>query len=275
MIAAAVRNLRLLRTGITYEFRKASAFRAGFLVREVIRGVERIAVLAFVYFALFSSAGVETIRGWTLPQMIQYLILIATIQKIIFSERTLDLADQIFDGYITKYMVMPIRYFTLVLARWIQFTAVQLGVAAAFWLAGAALFPRWWPVPVSALALVESVALVLLASYCLLLLFFIINSLAFWLGLVWTLLAMSRMIISFLMGDGVPVSLYPDALQRVLPWLFPYWAMSGAIDVFLGRTGTDSFLRGISVLGASIVVLQGIALVVWRRGLRRYGGSGM
>ena len=265
----------MLRTGVTYEFRKASAFRAGFLVREVIRGVERVAVMTFVYFALFRSAGVDVIRGWTLPQMIQYLILLATIQKIMFTERTLDLADQIFDGYITKYMVMPIRYFTLVLARWIQFTAVQLAVATAFWCAGALLVPRWWPMPASALALIEAVALVLLASYCFLLLFFIINSLAFWLGLVWTLLGMSRMIMSFLMGDPVPVSLYPDAFQRVLPWLFPYWAMSGPIDIFLGRTGTDSFLRGLCVLGASIVVLQCIALVVWRRGLRQYGGSGM
>jgi ABC-type uncharacterized transport system permease subunit len=129
--------------------------------------------------------------------------------------------------------------------------------------------------PASALALIESVALVLLASYCFLLLFFIINSLAFWLGLVWTLLAMSRMVMSFLMGDPVPVSLYPDAFQRVLPWLFPYWAMSGPIDVFLGRAGTDAFVRGVGVLGASIVVLQCIAFVVWRRGLRQYGGSGM
>ena len=271
----ARRSLRLLRTGVTYELRKASAFRAGFLVREVARGLERVAVLTFVYFALFRSAGTHEIRGWTLPQMVQYLILVATIQKILIHERVLDVADQIFDGYITKYTVMPMRYFTLVLARWIQYTLVQLAVAVGFWCAGALLVPRWWPMPASGLALVESLVLVVLASYCFLLLTFILNSLAFWLGVVWTLLAMSRMVTSFMMGDGVPVSLYPEALQRVLAWLFPYWAMSGPIDVYLGRAGTGAFVRGLCVLVVTIVALQIVAHAIWRKGLRQYGGSGM
>ena len=269
------RSLRLLRTCVAYEMRKASAFRVGFLVKEIVRGVDRAAVMAFVYFALFASSKSETIRGWTLPQMIQYLVLMATVHKILFHERALNLADQIFEGYITKFTVMPMRYFTLVLARWIQFSAVQLGVAAFFWCLGALLLPRWWPMPVSLVALAEALTLIVLASYCFMLLYFIMNTMAFWLGMVWTLLAMSRMVTSFLMGDPIPVSLYPDSLRRVLEWLFPYWAMSGPIDIFLGRAGLPAFLKGMLVLSATIVVLQGASLALWRRGLRQYGGSGM
>ena len=269
------RGLSLLRTCVAYEMRKASAFRVGFLVKEVVRGVDRAAVMAFVYVALFASSSTGIIRGWTLPQMLQYLVLMATAHKILFHERALNLADQIFEGYITKFTVMPMRYFTLVLARWIQFSAVQLGVAAFFWCLGALLLPRWWPMPVSLVALAEALTLIVLASYCFMLLYFIMNTMAFWLGMVWTLLAMSRMVTSFLMGDPIPVSLYPDSLRRVLEWLFPYWAMSGPIDIFLGRAGLPAFLKGMLVLSATIVVLQVASLALWRRGLRQYGGSGM
>ena len=262
--AGPLRHVRLLGTCVAYELRKASAF----------RGVERAGVLVFVYIALFRSAG-GTIRGWTLPEMIQYLVLLATVQKVIFHERVLDLADQIFDGYVTKFMVMPMRYFTLVAARFIQYTAVQLVVAVAFWCIGALVVPRWWPMPASATALVQSLVLVLLASYCCMLVYFMMNSLAFWLGVVWTLIGMSRMVMVFFMGEGVPVSLYPEPLRRVLVWLFPYWAMSGPIDVFMGRAGTEHFLQGIAVLVPSIVVLQAASLALWRRGLRQYGGAGM
>jgi ABC-type uncharacterized transport system permease subunit len=121
----------------------------------------------------------------------------------------------------------------------------------------------------------EALVLVVLASYCFLLVYFMLNTLAFWLGVVWTLIGMARMGASFLMGDPIPVSLYPDALRAALEWLFPYWALSGPIDIFLGRAGPGAFLKGLLVLAASIVLLQVASLALWRRGLRHYGGSGM
>ena len=275
LVQALRREIALVAAAAGYEMRKHSAFRIGFLVREALRGTERTVAMTFVYLALFRASRSPTIRGFTLTDMVHYLLLVATFQKLLIHERALDISEQIFDGTITKFITMPVRYFTLVLGRWVQFTLVQGAVAAVFWTAGALLLPRIWPRPVSPLAAAEALTLVLLGSYCFHLLFFMVHTLAFWLDMVWSLLAMSRMVTGFVMGELVPVAMMPPALRDAFVWLFPYWTVSAPIEIFLGRLGTPWFLRGALILLASIAILQTGALLLWRRGLRRYAGAGM
>jgi ABC-2 type transport system permease protein len=271
---AAHRHLRLLRTAFIYELRKVAAFRVGFLTREVLRGVERCAVMIFVYVALFHSSGRATLRGYTLEGMVQYMLLVAVFQKLLFHERAMDVADQIFEGTITKFMIMPVRYFTLVLARWLQFTALQGTIAALAWTAGALFARRWWPHPASALAAAEAILLVVLGSYCFLLIYFLLNACAFWLDRVWTLLAMTRMVSGFAMGEMVPVTLMPKPLVTAFRLAFPYWSLNGPIEILMGRQGSADFAFGLAVLAAWAIGLQVACAFAWRRGLLRYGGVG-
>lgn len=273
LAARLAHDARVLGAAASYELRKQSAFRAGFLVRDVLRGVDRAVVMAFVYVALFRSSGSASLRGWTLHDTLGYLVLVAVIGKLVFHERAMDLSDQIFEGWITKFMVMPVRYFSLALGRWIQFTAVQACVTVVLWVVGALALSRWWPHVTpgrGAMALV----LVLLGSYCFFLLYFTLHALAFWLDVVWTLLAMTRMVASFVMGELVPISLMPRAVEAAFRATFPYWTLCGPIEIAMGRQGVPDFLRGLLVLSCSVVGLQALALFTWRRGLRRYGGVG-
>lgn len=290
---ALARQLVLLAAAVKYELRKASAFRTGFLVREVLRGVARPAVMVLVFVAIFrgqsaevgvddvaggtagGADGLREMNGWALPELIHYTILVATFQKFLFHERALDLAEQIFEGYVTKYLVMPLRYFTLALGRFVQYSAIQACVALLFFMAGLLLLPAHWPRPVSGIAALEACTLVALGSACFFELFFVLNALAFWLDVVWSLLVMARFVTLFISGWVIPISLFPDQFVELFRWLFPYWSLSAPIEIFLGRLGHADFLRGLVVLLVSLVLLEGLRAWVWKRGSLRYTGSGM
>jgi ABC-2 type transport system permease protein len=267
-------ELRLLPHVVAYEWRKATAFRAGFFLREMLRGVARPAVMMVVYLAMFHSSGASSFRGYALGDLLAYLVWSSVLQKCITEERTLDIGEQIFDGYITKYLVMPVSFFTLVWGQFIQFTLLQLFAATLYWCVGALLLPGFWPNPVSAVALAQASLLLLLGAGCYLLAHFILNCLAFWLDVVWSLLGMFRFVALFISGALVPIGLMPDWVHRVLIVLFPYWTVCAPAEILLGRQGTPQFLQGIAVLGVSLVVLQGLAVLTWKRGLLRYSGVG-
>lgn len=269
------RYLRLLGQAVEYEFRKVAVFRVGFLLREVLRGVWQPIIMVCVYLAIYRDSGAETIRGWTFDEIVGYLILVATFHKLVFHERVLDLGTQIFEGYFTKFLVMPFRFFVLPLGRWVQFTLMQVVLAGLFWTVGALALEGVWPTPASPLAVVQAATLVLLGSFCYLELYFIINTLAFWLDMVWTLLVMSRFVTSFIAGMLIPVSQMPPAFERVFFWLFPYWTVSAPIEIFLGRLGTREFRSGLWVLAGTLIALEALRRVVWMRGTRRYTGAGM
>jgi ABC-2 type transport system permease protein len=269
------RTFRLLRLAVEYEFRKVAVFRVGFLVREVLRGIWHPVIMVCVYVAIYRSSGVETIRGWTFDEIVSYLILVATFHKLVFHERVLDLGTQIFEGYFTKYLVMPFRFFILPLGRWVQFTLMQTVLAGLFWAAGSLAIPEIWPSPASFVAVLQAASLVLLGSFCYLELYFILNALAFWLDIVWTLLVMSRFVTGFIAGMLIPVSQMPPVCGQIFFWLFPYWTVSAPIEIFLGRIGTPEYRNGLLVLTGSLIVLETIRRLVWKRGTRQYTGTGM
>jgi len=273
-LAGVRRNLHLTLRSAAYELRKQLAYRTGFMVRELLRGVARPAVMVFVYAAIFERGELETIEGWRFEDLVGYLILTAVLGKLLFHERLLDLSEQIFEGRITKYMVMPMRFFFLPAGRFVQHTAVQIVFVTGVWIAGALLLPRWWPQPASAGVLLQAVTLVGLGSYCYFLLYYILNSLAFWLDVIWSLLVMSRFVTLFVSGSLIPVSIMPEGFGRVFEWLFPYWTVCAPIEIYLGRNGPD-FLHGVAVLAGSIVALECLRAWIWRRGTRQYTGSGM
>jgi ABC-2 type transport system permease protein len=267
-------ELRILPHVVAYELRKATAFRVGFLLRELLRGVGRVAVMGCVYFAMFESSGAEHFRGYRFPDLIGYLVWTLALQRCLTDDRTLDLAEQIFDGYVTKYLVMPVSFFTLLWGRFVQFTSVQLAASVLCWLVGALLLPSLWPDAPSPLALLQALTLLLLGAACYLLAHFILNCLAFWLDVVWSLLSMFRFISMFVAGALVPVSLMPPAADAAFRWLFPYWTVFAPAEILLGRMGTAEFARGVLVLSVSVVLLHWLALVVFHRGLARYSGVG-
>lgn len=268
-------RLRLLIRAAEYELRKVSVFRTGFLVREVLSGVFESAAMVAVFWALYEGDTERVLRGWTLPELVRYLIGVAVFTKLVFHNRVLDVAEQIFEGTFTKYLVMPFPYFLLPLARWLQYTAVQLGVVVVLWAAGAWIAPQWWPFPADVMAVPEALALTLLGSLCFLELFVILNFMAFWLEVVWSLLVMTWFVTSFIGGRLVPVSQMPAPVAAVLEWLFPYWAIAAPVERFMGRLGSADTLHGIGLLAVSLVLLDLLRRFVWARGKTRYAGGGM
>jgi ABC-2 type transport system permease protein len=273
-VSGLTQQARLLPHVVAYEWRKATAFRVGFLLREVLRGLARPAVMIVVYYAMFRGSGATDFRGYRFEDLVAYLIWSSILHKCLSDERTFDVAEQIFDGYITKFLVMPVSYFTLIWGRFVQLTLLQLASAVGFWCLGALLLPQHWPYPASPLALAQALTLLLLGGACYLLVHFILNCLAFWLDVVWSLLGMFRFVSAFVCGLIVPVALMPDAVGSAFRWLFPYWTVFAPAELLLGRKGSDEFVLGAAVLAVSLALLQALALLVWKRGLLRYSGVG-
>ena len=70
-------------------------------------------------------------------------------------------------------------------------------------------------------------------------------------------------------------ALLPDAVRAGFQWLFPYWAIGGSIEIWTGRAGFDHWMRGMITVACSALVLEIVRRIAWKRGLLRYGGSGM
>jgi ABC-type uncharacterized transport system permease subunit len=274
-VARWARESSLVAHAAIYELRKQLAFRAGFIVREVLRNVARPIVMICVYWAIFRAGGASSIGSYSFPDLVRYMVLVAILQRLMFNERSLDLADSIFNGTLTKFLVMPVRYACLPFSRFVEHTLLQAIFASVLWIGGALAHPPWWPFPASALAAAQALVLLVLASYCYYLAVFVVNLLAFWLDVVWTLLVMARFVTLFVGGVLVPVTVMPHAIASIFRWLFPYWMVTAPIEIWMGKQSTAEFRSGLAILAGTIALLELVRRWMWRCGLRRYTGTGM
>lgn len=75
-------------------------------------------------------------------------------------------------------------------------------------------------------------------------------------------------------GYVVPLALFPDFLQpwvKVLPFAF---VLSFPVEILLGTASFESTLQGLGLQWTYVVSFCLLALVLWRRGIRRYEAFG-
>lgn len=77
-----------------------------------------------------------------------------------------------------------------------------------------------------------------------------------------------------LSGMLAPLSLYPEAIQRIIAYTpFPY-LVDFPVQVLLGNVSGSAFWQGLAIQALWVAVFVTLRWLLWRQGLRRYGAVG-
>ena len=77
-----------------------------------------------------------------------------------------------------------------------------------------------------------------------------------------------------LSGYAVPTSLFPAGLAAVVRWLPFHAALGFPVELVIGRLSPAEIATGFALQTLWIAAFGGLALLLWRRGLRVYGAVG-
>ncbi|MCH8966149.1 MAG: ABC-2 family transporter protein [Planctomycetes bacterium] len=225
--------------------------------------------------AIYDGAGRTEIGGLPYRRMVAYYLFVMITRALGSMPRlSTDIAGDIRDGELRKYLLQPIDYLTYSITlraahKLVYFAMAAIPYSLVFWLCRDYLpgWPTGW-------ALVLSIVTLILAF----LLGFAINSLfgllGFWFLEVASFVHVFMTAQYFLGGHMFPLSLLPDGLQGIVSLLpFAYETYYPTL-VLLQQLGTDETIRVILVQIAWILVLMGAGRLAWWRGLRRYAAFG-
>jgi ABC-2 type transport system permease protein len=77
-----------------------------------------------------------------------------------------------------------------------------------------------------------------------------------------------------LSGAILPLDLLPEGLQRIIMFTpFPY-KVDFPVQLFLGKLTPEELLRGFGIQLFWVITFVLLRLVLWKRGLKRYGATG-
>jgi ABC-2 type transport system permease protein len=251
-------------------FAHMSAYRAEIFIW-MLSGMVPLIMMA-VWIGKANASG-GTIDGFTPPEFAAYFLSAWLTQQLIVAWVSWELDYQIRQGILSSKLLRPLDPIWEHLAAHVTEHVVRFPFAAVVITAGLLLVPGTRLTPdvghVLAYLVVVNLAFLMrfLIAYC-------IGLLAFWFDQATALDELYFIVAAFLTGSFAPLSFYPPALRAAIEWLpFPYLVYY-PVQVLTGAADWPEIGRVIAVQCVWIAVLGLGRLLLWRRGLRRYGAVG-
>ncbi|MDX1642992.1 MAG: ABC-2 family transporter protein [Thermoanaerobaculia bacterium] len=261
---------------VSLESRKLMSYRVDFWLNVLVSFATQLAVAYFLWLAIFDYTGAETLGGFTFEGMVLYYVLAILLGRLVRGqERDLAVAQDIYQGTLTKFLLYPSDYFGFKYAAHLGDLVpglIQLLLFGAVSLIVLELPPDLGITPAT---VVMAAVLVAVANLLTFLLRFTIMLIAFWADNVWSLNVMLRFSSELLGGLMLPLSLFPEWARAALAWTpFPY-LFYVPVMTLLGEVPPSEWLRAVAVAAVWSAAMAGIALAVWRRGTLSYTGVGI
>jgi len=219
--------------------------------------------------------GSDTIRGFTLQEMITYILVGNLFYSMVRNFLSTIVARDIKDGRLSMFLVKPINYFHYIISQEIG----RISLATIMSILSQAIVIIFflnifiWNTDVRYLLLI--LVMILFAFVIELLLAYLIGLIAFWTVEIAGLHATIDRIKKFFSGGYFPLSLLPLGFIKVsflLPFAYSFFVPA---QLFLKKIDLATSLRGLSVQIIWIILLYGIIQIVWTRGLKKYEGVGI
>ncbi len=270
-IAVSKKSVPLFRTVIQTSYKENSAFRSNMAVSLITQPIYFL-VQFFIWQAVFSSH--DMVSGFTLKTMLYYYAVSSLLGFLNWDSADGDLQRLVQNGRFIIYQLRPVShlYYAFfykvghrILAFWIELVPV-FGFYLLFGIK---------PIPVMPFQAIISVALSFILSF---LINHTVGTIAFWLVKTNGLHRAIMVISGLCSGLFLPLTLFPDALQKVLFFL-PFQFISYVpVRVFMGSYE----LAGISMSIPQIIGLQAVMVVVtyflnrlvWHFAIKRFTGVG-
>jgi len=249
-------------------------YRADFFIATFLRFIPIITTI-LLWRAIYDGSQKVELGNLMYEQMVAYYLFLMISRAFGSMPRlATDIATDIRDGNLRKYLLQPIDYLGYnvslrVAHKLVYFVMAATPYALVFWLCRRYL--PGWPTGSMLLLSVFSLGLSFLIG-------FMFNSLmgllGFWFLEVGSFIHVVMVMQYFLSGHMFPLSLLPAGLQSVVTNLpFAYETYYPTL-LLLQRLDTGAAMHVISMQMVWVVVLGSAARIAWLRGLKRYAAFG-
>ena len=259
----------------TMELRKILSYRADFWVRFLGSLAAQFGVAWFLWRAIYTMRGTETVGLFSFKGMMLYYILAPLTIGIVRGGEMGNISIEIYEGSLNRYLLYPVSFFRYKLSASLAhafIAALQLALVMACFAWWVGIPPEFAPSPA---AIGRGAITMLVATYLHFAMMSAVELTAFWADNVWSLSVILRFLTGLLGGAMIPLSLFPEWSHSLLYSLpFAYFA-AFPVRVFLGLESAAAWQAGTAIMGIWGVVLTLIYAAVWERGKYRYTGVGI
>lgn len=225
----------------------------------------------FLWMAIYGSSKDAAIGNLTRDEMVVYIFMVYVTSSIVTISISDWVSDDVIKGTVAMNLIKPIDYRLSLISR-------ALGdVVYRFWAPGVFIWVGLEIYKVKVLGMdcvsIQTVCIYLLScimSFLIYVLFdFCFGMVAFFTTYIFGMLMSKDALLSFLTGQLIPISLFPEAVQRVFDFL-PFSSMIYTpVMIYLGKYTETELLFVLLRQVVWVVILYVLGSIIWKRVTKR------
>lgn len=224
-----------------------------------------VVVYIFVWYAIYNQTG--QIDGFAINEIATYYILVVTLAPLSLWGINEDIAYSIRKGYISRELLNPISYFTYYFGKDLG----EMGFALLTAICTFIICNIFWTVlmPVNIWAFLGFICIILLNIPISYFLQMIVGTCGFYTNATWGMQILRKSIISIFSGLIAPLTMFPEAFQKIaniLPFKEFFYT---PINIYLGK------IQGIEILGIIekqliwAIIMYAVAKVFFNKAVKK------
>ena len=242
---------------------------------EIFSGIVSSLIVVFLWLAIYRSADHQTIGGYTLAEMVTYILgggLVNTF--VLTTAENPETTQAIQNGSLSTMLVKPMSPYWMWFVRDLGTKSFLFSLGLLGYLFVCLFFREYLVFSIGPGAFFLFVISMGLAAMLQFFLFEVLSLLAFWLENTYGIRFTMRVIMEVAGGAIIPLSFFPAVLQKVFSLLpFPYLIYL-PMRIYLNKIAPDEvfvelFKEGLWILGLGL-----LNVVVWKKGIRQYVAMG-
>lgn len=248
-------------------------YRFDFLLGLVSTVVPTITQL-FIWNALFESSKSGIVYGYTYSSMIMYTVLAGIVSKLVEAGCEWDIANDIRDGGLNKYIVKPIGYFKYRICCFLGQKSVQFaicGILFAIILATAQMKAFFYVAPERIFCFIPAILLGIAIN---MFLGFMVSLVAFWITEAWAAFLILNLVINIASGGVFPLDIFGEQVLTVLRFLPFQYTVYFPINILNGSVAIQDILPNLLIQLVWVGILSLLLNLLWNIGLKKYEAVG-
>lgn len=254
--------------------RQRLTYRFDLLIEILCTLFARAFLSIIVWQDVLSRGESKLIGGYAGGELLIYFVLVS----LLFDLNTMRVGyvgEEIYRGLLSKFLLMPINFFLYKSVAWLGRSCVYL-IPITFALGYFRLFTEYGPASLVTLkSLCLGLLICVLGNILNVALYSAVELLTFWSDRVWSVSLLIHQVVYFAGGILFPIGALPEPWAELLR-LSPFYLMIGfPAEVLLGHVDQLVVIKGVFFTCTWIAVFFILSNNIWRRGIIKYGASGI
>lgn len=244
-------------------------YRANFLL-SLFSGIFPMIAQAFLWSTIFLNSNQTTILGYDYSHMLTYIIIASIINKLVATGVEWEIATDIKEGGLNKFITRPVGYFPYRIASFMGSKVMQLGIVLAILSVILTVINRRIGLYIEIYKIGYFFLAIILALLLNLLLSIAFSAVAFWTTEAWATFTFMSLLIQFASGGLFPLDILGERVMQVLDILPFKYIVYFPTNIMNNKLSYMQIQQGLVLQLIWIIGLFAIAKILWKIGMKKY-----